>query len=63
MVNSQNIFLNALLGYGLQYLRPRRCGIPGAMTPDKVIQRHRKAQGRFGGTGTVPSVTRCFTIC
>jgi len=26
----------------------------------KVIQHYPKAQGRFGGTGTVPSVTMCF---
>jgi hypothetical protein len=35
----------------------------GAITPDKVIRHNRKAKGRFGGTGTVPSVNRCFTIC
>ena len=29
-----------------------------AITPEKVIQHHRKAQGRFGGTGTVPSDNR-----
>ncbi len=33
---------------------------PGAITPGKVIQHHRKVQGRSGGTGTVPSVNRCF---
>ncbi len=27
---------------------------PWAIIPEKVIQHHRKAQGRFGGTGTVP---------
>ena len=31
---------------------------PGAITPEKVIRHHRKAQGRFGGTGTVPSDNR-----
>ena len=39
------------------------CGIPRAITSEKVIRHNRKAQGRFGGTGTVPSVNRCFTIC
>ena len=34
----------------------------GAIIPEKVIQHHRKAQGRFGGTGTVPSVNRRFKI-
>jgi len=32
---------------------------PAAITPEKVLQHHRKAQGRLGGgTGTVPSDTR-----
>jgi len=29
----------------------------GAITPEKITRNHRKAQGRFGGTGTVPSET------
>jgi len=35
----------------------------GVITPKKVIRHNRKAKGRFGGTGTVPSVNRCNTIC
>ena len=37
---------------------PRRCGPPDAMTPEQVLRHHRLAQGRYGGTGTVPSFIR-----
>ena len=54
-----NIFLNVLWGYGTKYLHSHRFSIPsGAIIPKKVMQHHRKAQGRFGGTGTVPSENR-----
>gem|GEM_PF-6000451 len=51
-------FLTLSGGYGCNDLRPRRCGTPppGVITSDKVIRHNHKAQGRFGGTGTVPSV-------
>jgi len=42
---------------------PAAVAPPGAITPEKVIGHNRKAQGRFGGTGTVPSVNWCVTIC
>jgi len=32
---------------------------PGAITQEKVILHNRAAQGRFGGTGTVPSERLC----
>ncbi len=32
----------------------------GAIIPEKVLQHHHKAQGRFGGTGHYPSVNRCL---
>jgi hypothetical protein len=35
---------------------PRHCGSPDAITPKKVLRHHREAQGRYGGTGTVPSI-------
>jgi len=56
--NSHNIFLNALVG--LQHImHPRRCGIPsGAIIPERVIQHHRKAKGRYREIGTVPSDNR-----
>ena len=37
---------------------PRRCGSPDAITPEQVLRHHRSAQGRHGGTGTVPSFIR-----
>jgi hypothetical protein len=37
---------------------PRRCGSPDAITPEQVLRHHRLAQGRYGGTGTVPSFIR-----
>ena len=33
---------------------PRRCGSSYAITPEQVLRHHRSAQGRHGGTGTVP---------
>ncbi len=38
-----------------QEFYPRHFGSPDAITHEKVIQHYRTAQGRFGGTGTVPS--------
>ena len=53
--NPHNIFLNALFGLRHEMPPPRRCDIPSeAITPEKAIQHHRKAQARFGRTGTVP---------
>ena len=43
--------------------------MPGSMAvclmipESKVIHHHRLAQGRFGGTGTVPSVNRLYNSC
>ena len=48
---------------GMNASTPTALALPGAITPEKVIRHYRKAQGRFGGTGTVPSVNWCFTIC
>jgi len=48
-----NYQLNARRGF-----HPRRCGSPDAITPVQVLRHHRSAQGRFGGTGTVPSFLR-----
>ena len=28
---------------------------PDAITPEQVLRQYRSAQGRYGGTGTVPS--------
>ena len=50
MLNSK---LNAKRGF-----HPRRCGFPDAITPEQVLRHHRSAQGRHGGTGTVPSFIR-----
>ena len=50
MFNSK---LNARRGF-----HPRRCGSPDAITPEQVLRHHRSAQGRHGGTGTVPSFIR-----
>jgi hypothetical protein len=51
-------FSTLLLGCGTQCLRPRRCGITsGAIIPGKVLHHNRRAQGRSGETGTVPSNT------
>jgi len=39
--------------------------LPDAITPEQVLRHHRSAQGRYGGTGTVPSFivpARCFQI-
>ncbi len=55
-VEIYTFFLNALGGYGQLPPPPRRGGIPSeAIIPEKVIHHSPKAQGRFGGTGTVPS--------
>ena len=56
MGNPQNIFLNDLLGLQLVIPpAPTAVASPtGAIIPEKVKQHHRKGQGRFGGTGTVP---------
>jgi hypothetical protein len=48
-----NLKLNAKRGF-----HPRRCGSPDAITPEQVLRHHRSAQGRHGGTGTVPSFIR-----
>ena len=45
-----------LKAYALRGFHPRRCGSPDAITPEQVLCHHRSAQGRYGGTGTVPSV-------
>jgi hypothetical protein len=60
------VYLNTLIFRGnarLQAKRsrgfhPRRCGSPDAITPGQVLRHHRSAQGRHGGTGTVPSFIR-----
>jgi len=50
-----------MLNYKLNIRRrfhPRSCGSPTAITPEQVLRHHRSAQGRYGGTGTVPSYIR-----
>jgi hypothetical protein len=34
---------------------PRRCGSPYAIIPEHVLRQPRSAQGRYGGTGAIPS--------
>jgi hypothetical protein len=41
---------------------PRRCGSPDVITPEQVLRHHRKAQGRHGGKGTVPSFIRTIIL-
>jgi len=42
--------LNALRGFTPVAVAP-----PNAINPEQVIRHHRSAQGRYGGTGNVPS--------
>ena len=39
-------------------LHPPPLWLPDAITPEQVLHHHRSAQGRHGGTGTVPSFIR-----
>ena len=55
MGNPHSIFLNALGGFGNASAPAAVASLFGAIIPEKVLQHYRKAQGRFGGTGTVPS--------
>jgi hypothetical protein len=57
---SRNAQLEAKRSRGFH---PRCCGFPDVITLERVIRYHRSAQGRYGGTGTVPSFivpARCF---
>jgi hypothetical protein len=48
-----NYKLNAQGGF-----TPAAPASPDAINPEQVLRYHRKAQGRYGGTGTVPSFIR-----
>ncbi len=63
-VEIRNLFFSMLLE-----ATARTASAPAAVAslsviiPEKVIQHNHKAQGWFGGTGTVPSDNRQFAIC
>ncbi len=54
--NPHNVLFTTLLGATAKNASaPAAVAPPLGIIPEKVMQHHHKAQGRFGGTGTVPS--------